>query len=179
MLNYYPVSIPYHGSALNITVQSYAGSARVRLTACRRVLSQAESYELIANLRAALREIQGFESVGENGGRDTGSWQRRPPTPPLCRPRRRRSHQRADPGACPPPRRRARPRVLAVRRSPRGLEPLRSSPADFLKSHKPLNGDDHGDQEDGEQKNRDEEGRNQKDRARRRSQAGAPDAVAR
>ena len=66
MTNYYPVSIPYHGSAVNITVQSYAGQLEFGITACRRALSQAESYELIANLRAALSEIQGFESVGEN-----------------------------------------------------------------------------------------------------------------
>ncbi len=65
MTNYYPVSIPYHGTALNMTMQSYAGQLEFGITACRRALSQAESYELIANLRAALREIQGFESVGE------------------------------------------------------------------------------------------------------------------
>jgi hypothetical protein len=52
------VSIPYHGSALNITVQSYAGLLEFGLTACRRILSQDESYELIDHLRTALREIQ-------------------------------------------------------------------------------------------------------------------------
>ena len=63
MVNYYPVSIPYHGVALNITVQSYAGQLEFGLTACRRALSQAESIELIGNLRAALKEIEGFETV--------------------------------------------------------------------------------------------------------------------
>ena len=57
MVSFYPVSIPYHGSALNITVQSYAGSLDFGLTACRRILSQEESYELIEHMRAALQDI--------------------------------------------------------------------------------------------------------------------------
>ncbi|GER17968.1 wax ester/triacylglycerol synthase family O-acyltransferase [Variovorax boronicumulans] len=63
MMHFYPVSIPYHGSALNITVQSYAGSLDFGLTACRRILSQEESYELIGHLRAALRQIERLPSV--------------------------------------------------------------------------------------------------------------------
>jgi hypothetical protein len=63
MVHYFPVSIPYHGSALNITVQSYAGLLEFGLTACRRVLSQDESYELIDHLRTALREIQALPPV--------------------------------------------------------------------------------------------------------------------
>lgn len=63
MENFYPVSIPYHGTALNITVQSYAGSLDFGLTACRRILSQDESYELIGHLRAALEEIERLPSV--------------------------------------------------------------------------------------------------------------------
>ena len=63
--HYFPVSIPYHGSALNITVQSYAGLLDFGLTACRRVLSQEESYEMIEHLKAALREIETLPSVGE------------------------------------------------------------------------------------------------------------------
>ncbi|WP_179405624.1 WS/DGAT/MGAT family O-acyltransferase [Burkholderia guangdongensis] len=65
MLSFYPVSIPYHGSALNITVQSYAGQLDFGLTACRRILSQDESYELIELLKAALREIEALPSVDE------------------------------------------------------------------------------------------------------------------
>lgn len=57
MTSFYPVSIPYHGSAVNITVQSYAGSLDFGITACRRILSQDESYELLGDMRAALREI--------------------------------------------------------------------------------------------------------------------------
>jgi len=63
--HYFPVSIPYHGSALNITVQSYAGLLDFGLTACRRVLSQEESHEMIGHLKAALREIEALPSVGE------------------------------------------------------------------------------------------------------------------
>jgi hypothetical protein len=38
MLSYFPVSIPTHGVALNITVQSYNGSLDYGLIACRRAV---------------------------------------------------------------------------------------------------------------------------------------------
>ena len=38
MASYYPVSIPVHGMALNVTVQSYAGRLDYGLIACRRAL---------------------------------------------------------------------------------------------------------------------------------------------
>jgi WS/DGAT/MGAT family acyltransferase len=63
MTHYYPVSIPGHGMALNITVQSYAGSLEFGLTACRRVLSQEESYEIVGYLRDALEEIRRLPSA--------------------------------------------------------------------------------------------------------------------
>ena len=63
MVHYYPVSIPYHSAALNITVQSYAGEMEFGIIACRRVLSQAEAHELTEHLLAALREIQALEPV--------------------------------------------------------------------------------------------------------------------
>jgi len=63
MTHYYPVSIPYHGSALNITVHSYAGSLEFGLTACRRVVSQDESYELVRYLRDALDQIKKLPSI--------------------------------------------------------------------------------------------------------------------
>jgi WS/DGAT/MGAT family acyltransferase len=65
MTHYHPVSIPYHGMALNITVQSYDGSLDFGITACRRVLSQEESYELVGYLRDALEEIRQLPSVGQ------------------------------------------------------------------------------------------------------------------
>lgn len=58
MTHFYPVSIPYHGSGLNITVQSYAGSLDIGLTACRRTLSQEESYELVGHMQAAIEQIR-------------------------------------------------------------------------------------------------------------------------
>ncbi len=63
MVAFYPVSIPYHGTAVNITVQSYAGALEFGITACRRALSQDESSELLGYLRKALAEIQQLPSV--------------------------------------------------------------------------------------------------------------------
>lgn len=65
MTHFYPVSIPYHGTALNITVQSYDGQMEFGLTACRRVLSQAETHELVGHLLAALREIEALAPVAD------------------------------------------------------------------------------------------------------------------
>jgi diacylglycerol O-acyltransferase len=65
MVHYFPVSIPYHGSALNITVQSYAGLLDFGLTACRRALSQEESVELNEYLKEALREIEALPTIAE------------------------------------------------------------------------------------------------------------------
>jgi len=76
MTHYYPVSIPYHGMGLNITVQSYAGSLEFGLTACRRVLSQEESYELVEHLKAALQEIEALPSI------DQAATQATPAEPP-------------------------------------------------------------------------------------------------
>ena len=63
MVHYYPVSIPAHGVALNITVHSYGDLLEFGLTACRRVLSQPESYELVRYLKAALKEIEALPSI--------------------------------------------------------------------------------------------------------------------
>jgi hypothetical protein len=68
MVHYYPVSIPYHGNGLNITVHSYAGLLEWGLTACRRTLSQEESHELIKHLQGALRAIEALPTVGEASG---------------------------------------------------------------------------------------------------------------
>ena len=58
MLSYYPVSIPYHGNALNITVQSYAGQLDFGLTSCRRMLSQDETYEIVGYMHDAVAAIE-------------------------------------------------------------------------------------------------------------------------
>jgi WS/DGAT/MGAT family acyltransferase len=65
MLHYFPVSIPYHGNALNITVQSYAGRLEIGLTACRRTVSAEEARELIDRTLAALREIETLGPAAE------------------------------------------------------------------------------------------------------------------
>jgi WS/DGAT/MGAT family acyltransferase len=58
MVSYYPVSIPYHGIALNITVQSYAGSMDFGLTACRRAMPQSELYALVKDMKAAYAQLE-------------------------------------------------------------------------------------------------------------------------
>jgi WS/DGAT/MGAT family acyltransferase len=63
MMHYYPVAIPYHSLAVNITVQSYAGSMEFGITACRHVLSQEESQELIGHLVAELDAIRRLKDV--------------------------------------------------------------------------------------------------------------------
>jgi diacylglycerol O-acyltransferase / wax synthase len=65
MVNFFPVSIPYHNTGLNITVQSYAGQMEFGLTACRRVVSQEESHELVKHMQTALKEIEALSTVGE------------------------------------------------------------------------------------------------------------------
>jgi len=59
MLNYFPVSIPYHGNALNITVQSYAGCLDFGLIACRRAFPQSELHSLAKHLKRAFEELGG------------------------------------------------------------------------------------------------------------------------
>ena len=61
--NFYPVSIPYHGMAINITVQSYAGQLEFGLTACRRVFTHDELHELLGYMRDTLAEIRSFEAL--------------------------------------------------------------------------------------------------------------------
>ena len=56
LATYYPVSIPAHGVALNITVQSYNGSLDYGLTACRRALPDVD--DLVEYLVEAHRELR-------------------------------------------------------------------------------------------------------------------------
>jgi WS/DGAT/MGAT family acyltransferase len=62
MVSYFPVSIPYHGTALNITVQSYAGSMDFGLTACRRAMPQSELYALAKDMKAAYAELEALQT---------------------------------------------------------------------------------------------------------------------
>jgi WS/DGAT/MGAT family acyltransferase len=65
MLNYFPVSIPYHGNALNITVQSHAGSLDFGLIACRRALPQSELHSLAKHLKRAFEELGNLQPKPE------------------------------------------------------------------------------------------------------------------
>ena len=66
MKHFYPLSIPYHGNAVNITVQSYTDQLEFGITACRMALSQEEARELMSYMRDALDEIRGFETVTDS-----------------------------------------------------------------------------------------------------------------
>jgi len=55
LLTLYPVSIPTHGIALNLTVQSYCGALDFGLTACRRTVP--ELAKLAGYLEESLLEL--------------------------------------------------------------------------------------------------------------------------
>ncbi|HLF23307.1 MAG TPA: wax ester/triacylglycerol synthase family O-acyltransferase, partial [Burkholderiales bacterium] len=67
----YPISIPTHGSALNITVQSYCGSLDIGLTACRHTLPDVRKLgdymvEALAELKVAtFQHVAAHEAVAE------------------------------------------------------------------------------------------------------------------
>lgn len=68
LLTLYPVSIPTHGLALNITVQSYCGSLDFGFTACRRTvpeLAKLADYhvEALAELKAAALSRAGDDAA--------------------------------------------------------------------------------------------------------------------
>jgi len=52
----YPVSIPYHGQALNITLTSYVDNLEIGLTGCRRRVPHLQ--RLLAHLEASLEELE-------------------------------------------------------------------------------------------------------------------------
>ncbi len=55
MLTHYPVSIPAHGLGVNITVQSYANTLFVGITACERTLP--DPTKLMDDLQATYRAL--------------------------------------------------------------------------------------------------------------------------
>jgi hypothetical protein len=59
------MSIPYHGNALNITVESYAGSLDFGLIACRRALPQEDLKSLAKHLVKAFEELKAMEPEAE------------------------------------------------------------------------------------------------------------------
>ncbi|HWU21781.1 MAG TPA: wax ester/triacylglycerol synthase family O-acyltransferase [Nocardioides sp.] len=67
IIHTFPVSIPYHASALNITVVSYNGQLEWGITADRRILSQDESHEVIQLMKDAIHDIGELPSVAAAG----------------------------------------------------------------------------------------------------------------
>jgi diacylglycerol O-acyltransferase len=63
LLTYYPVSIPSHGMALNMTVQSYNGMLDFGLIACRRAVPDVEDIadHLVEEHRAILARVKALE----------------------------------------------------------------------------------------------------------------------
>ena len=52
----YPMSIPYHGQALNVTINSYVDSLEFGLIGCRRRVPHLQ--RLLAHLEASLVELE-------------------------------------------------------------------------------------------------------------------------
>jgi hypothetical protein len=71
LAGFFPVSIPGHGIALNMTVQSYNGSLEVGLTACRRAMPDVtdladyvvEEHNKLRDLIAALPVVEPVAAV--------------------------------------------------------------------------------------------------------------------
>lgn len=71
MLSHHPVSIPAHGVGLNITVQSYDGTMFLGVTACKKVLPDADRLrddmlEAFAELKRAMQPVNIADFRNEN-----------------------------------------------------------------------------------------------------------------
>jgi WS/DGAT/MGAT family acyltransferase len=132
VLTLYPVSIPAHGMALNLTVQSYCGSLDFGLTACRKTVPDLR--KLAGYLDESLAELH--EAV--LGRKASGSAARSPvratagSTEPLPAPV---SGRRAPKSSA----RRAPARAPATS-PPRSRKPARSAPATAKRSPTPRTG---------------------------------------
>lgn len=65
MLSAYAVSIPYHGIALNVTVQSYGEALDFGLTACRRAMPVSEMQSLVKHLSDAFDALKSAPATVE------------------------------------------------------------------------------------------------------------------
>ncbi len=63
----YPVSIPYHGQALNITLTSYVDNLEIGLTGCRRRVPHLQ--RLLTHLEESLVELEVAVGLWLGGGR--------------------------------------------------------------------------------------------------------------
>lgn len=110
---YSPVSIPAHGMALNITVQSYNGMVEIGLTACRRALPDVGDlgdYMIEAAHELAQCVAQAADSAdAADAAKAVESAKPQPPTKTRAAPRA------ADPAQAHAPRtRRTTPKALAI-----------------------------------------------------------------
>jgi len=128
VLTLYPVSIPTHGMALNLTVQSYCGSLDFGLTACRRTVP--DLHKLADYLDESLAELH-EAVIGSRAGKAAAS---RPGSPsrsrkkaPAAVPARERATTKS--GA-----RRAPPERAPAATQPAARKPARSAPASTKRS---------------------------------------------
>jgi diacylglycerol O-acyltransferase / wax synthase len=108
IVSYYPVSIPAHGMALNVTVQSYNGRLDYGLIACRRALPDiAELADaMLAEHRLLLQRVReqaasDVAAVPSGTAEATGGAMQAKPTPTadVGKPRRRRTGPASVPAA--------------------------------------------------------------------------------
>jgi WS/DGAT/MGAT family acyltransferase len=130
LAHFFPVSIPGHGIALNITVQSYNGLLEVGLTACRRALPDVA--DLATTSSRSTQTACAVEACPAlDRPRLRGQPRRRSDARHGRRPRarrssscRRRRHRARQAGACP--RRATARRASAAPKAPRRPDPIRT-----------------------------------------------------
>jgi len=127
VLTLYPVSIPAHGMALNITVQSYCGSLDFGLTACRKTVP--ELRKLADYLDEALAELHEavFGSAPPKGAAPRKS--STPRSPSASAPASARGRAAPKSGARPAP-----PARVPTATQPEARKPARPAPASSKRS---------------------------------------------
>jgi WS/DGAT/MGAT family acyltransferase len=127
VLTLYPVSIPTHGMALNLTVQSYCGSLDFGLTACRRTVP--DLHKLADYLDESLAELYDAvfgSATGKAAGSRTGSTSRkRSAAAPAA------ARGRAAPKSSA---RQAPPARVPAAKQPAARKPARAAPASSKRS---------------------------------------------
>jgi diacylglycerol O-acyltransferase / wax synthase len=126
VLTLYPVSIPTHGMALNLTVQSYCGSLDFGLTACRKTVP--ELYKIADYLGESLAELHDAvigSAASKAAASRTGSARRR--GVPGAAPGGERAAPKSGAGKAPPPR-------VPVASPPAARKPARPAPASSKRS---------------------------------------------
>jgi WS/DGAT/MGAT family acyltransferase len=118
LLTCYPCSIPFHGSALNITVQSYCDALDFGLVACRRTVP--DLAELADHLAPALEELEAALSREATPGRGVAPTARAKPAKPRTRPAAKPPEKKT---AAPTAGKRARP-VPAAKPARRRVAPI-------------------------------------------------------